>query len=205
MEGVKIMKSSIIFVTGCIAVFLCGCGQESDQSLWSQIAELGREKTELKLQVEGLEQENKTLGEQIETLSAVDKYLRKEAISTLERIAISKRTKLFDKDGDGIFETLVVIVVPFDDAGDKVKVAGEVEVQLWDLDMLPDNARLAKWTVEAEELKTRWMGMMLTDYYRFEFDVAGLIKEEAKELTVKVIFTEYIKGKIFRAQHVVKP
>jgi hypothetical protein len=198
------MKSSIIFVTGCISVLLCGCGQNADSSLWSTITELGREKTELKAQVEGLEQENKTLTEQVETLSAVDKYLREEAISTLERIVISKRTKLFDKDEDGIFETLVVIIVPFDDAGDKVKAAGEVEVQLWDLDVLPDDARLAKWTVEAEEMKTRWMGMMLTDYYRLEFDVAGLIKEDAKELTVKVVFTEYIKGKIFRARHVVK-
>lgn len=199
------MRSSIIFVTGCIAVLLCGCGQEVESSLWDQIAELEREKTELKLQAKDLEQENKILGEQVETLSAVDRYLRQEAISTLERVEISKRTKLFDKDDDGILETLVVIVVPFDDAGDKVKTAGTVEVQLWDLDAAPDDARLAKWTVEAEELKTRWMGMALTNYYRLKFDVAGLIKADAKELTVKVIFTEYIKGKILRAQHVIKP
>ena len=199
------MKASIIFVTGFIAVLLCGCGQDAGPSLWDQIGELGREKTELKAQVAELEAENETLAEQVETLAAVDRDLREEVISTLERIEISKRTQLFDKDNDGLVETLVVIVAPFDDAGDKVKAPGEVEVQLWDLDALPDDARLAKWTVEAEELKGRWMGMMLTDYYRLEFDVAGLVKEEAKELTVKVIFTDYVKGRIFRGQHVVKP
>lgn len=188
-----------------MAVLLGSCGQGSQQSPWGQITKLQRENTELKLQADQLAQENKTLTQQVETLSALDKELRTEAISTLEGITISKRTKLFDKDEDGIYETLVVIVVPFDDAGDRVKAAGQVEVQLWNLEGQPGVARLGKWTVSPEQLKTKWMGMLLTAYYRFEFDVAGLITEDTKELTVKVVFTEYIKGKIFRAQHVIKP
>ena len=199
------MRYSIVVVTGCLAVLLSGCADSTEQLLWDQVAQLGRQKTSLTLQVEALEKEKATLSEQVETLSALDGQVRLDALSNFEKVELSKRTGLFDKDDDGTLESLIVIVVPFDDAGDKIKAAGTVEVQLWDLNADADDALLSEWNIEPEELKSKWMGLMLTDYYRLKFDVGSLINENTRELTVKVKFTDYLTGKVSRAQHVIKP
>lgn len=199
------MRSSIIVVTGCLAILLCGCGDATEKSPWDQVDDLGREKISLKMQVETLEKENATLSEQVETLSAIDGQVRVDLLSTLEKVEISKRSGLFDKDNNGTIESLVVIIVPYDDARDKIKAVGAAEVQLWDLNADASDALLFERKIKPEELKKRWMGLVLTGYYHLKFDIGGLVKENAKGLTVKVKFTDYLTGKVFLAQHVINP
>ena len=199
------MRSWIIVVTGCLAILLCGCGDTTEKSLWNQVDDLGRQKISLKMQVETLEKENATLSEQVEILSAIDGQVRVDLLNTLEKVELSKRSGLFDKDDDGKIESLVVIVVPYDNAGDKIKAVGAVEIQLWDLNADAGDALLFERKITPEKLKKKWMGLVLTGYYHLKFDVGGLVKENAKELTVKVKFTDYLTGKVFRTQHVITP
>ena len=67
-----------------------------------------------------------------------------------------------------------------------------------------DEALLGEWNVEAKELKQLWMGMMLTSYYRLPYKIPELLNDKQKELTIKVKFTDYLTGKIFTEQKVVK-
>ena len=126
-----------------------------------------------------------------------------DVLSKTARIKIGRRSGLFDRDNDGKKEKLIVYVKTIDEAGDAVKAAGEVVVQLWDLNAEEGEALLGKWEIGPAELKRMWAGTVMTNYYRLEFDVSELVKAEQQELTVKVRFTDYVTGKVFGEQKVI--
>jgi len=197
------MKFLFSIVTGCLVFGLLGCGNDSSNSLWEQIKQLGREKTNLKLEVEKLESENEDLSRQVEKLSALGAEKRVDFLSKTSRIKIGRRSGLFDRDNDGKKEKLIVYVKTIDAAGDAVKAAGDAVVQLWDLNAEEGEALLGKWEIGPAELKRMWAGTVMTNYYRLEFDVSELVKAEQQELTVKVRFTDYVTGKVFDEQKVI--
>ena len=198
------MKSYTKILCLCLAITVAGCSKES-QPLWDQIKTLGQEKTTLKLRVEELEQQNKDMSERIDSLSAIDADKRVEGFAAVGRIELGKRSGLFDKDGDGTKEKLVAYVRPFDETGDTVKAAGSVEIQLWDLNKDDDQAFLGQWRVEPAELKKIWFATLITINYRLTFDVSEIVEEFKEPLTVKVTFTDYLTGKVFKEQKVIKP
>jgi hypothetical protein len=198
------IKYRLVVAALAVCAFLLGCDRGMEKSLFSQIKLLAEEKTELKLQVEKLQGANEELTKQVETLSALGPEVRLEALGRLASIEISGRSGLYDKDRDGTKETLVVYVRTIDDAGDAIKAVGSVEVQLWDLEA-EDNARLAQWRIKPDELKRLWSSTVMTSYFRLTFDASELLRDNEKELTVKVTFTDYITGNILRKQRVIQP
>ena len=77
-------------------------------------------------------------------------------------------------------------------------------VQLWDLDKTNGEALVGKWKVEPSELKKLWFASMVTINYRLTFEVADIIESLKETLTVKVTFTDYMTGKIFKEQKAIK-
>jgi len=152
-----------------------------------------------------LSAEVKQLKEQLETLMGINKQARIEALSTISAIELTSRCGLYDKNKDKKKETLVVYLKPIDDMGDCIKAAGAVEIQLWNLNTEPNEALLSKWNIEPKELKKSWSGSLLTSYYKLQFDVNSVLtgKKNEKELTVKAQFTDYLTGKILKAQRVI--
>ncbi|GAH67953.1 unnamed protein product, partial [marine sediment metagenome] len=55
------------------------------------------------------------------------------------------------------------------------------------------------------ELKKLWFATLITINYRLTFDVADKITGDEEALTVKVTFTDYLTGKVFTEQKVIKP
>ena len=55
------------------------------------------------------------------------------------------------------------------------------------------------------ELKQNWFATLITINYRLMFDVAEKITGNEEELVVKVTFTDYLSGKIFKQQKVIRP
>jgi outer membrane murein-binding lipoprotein Lpp len=198
------MKSRLILLAIISAALLSGCNNNSEQSLWTQIQQLAKEKTDLKVQLEKTQKENEQLKTQLVALSSLDRQVRLEALSGLQRIQISKRTGLYDKDDDVKLESFIVYVQPFDDTGDTVKIVGKMIIQLWDLNAQEEHAQIAEWQVEPEQLKESWADTFMTNYYRLKFDEVNLLALQQKELTVKVTFIDYLTGKTLQAQKVVK-
>ena len=165
------------------AVFFCGCAD----------------------QLQKLREENDGLRRQVETLSTLSPEIRLEAISRLEKIKIKSRSRFYDKDRDGKKELLKVYVQPIDSAGDKIKAAGSVRVQLWELNAASDGALLKEWQVEPEELKQMWVGTFFTHYYRLSFDVGDIPGGRDSELKLNISFTDYVTGKVFEGHKILKP
>ncbi len=180
-----------------------GCSTDVQTSLWEQNKALSKEKTALSLEVERLERENTTLSKQVETLTAITKEARTEALVVPETLVIGRHTGLYDKSNRGTADSLVVYVEPRDAKQDTIKAAGGVKVELWNLNAAPEQARLATWEVGPEELKGLWGRGLLGAYYRLTFPLEGVLKGNETELTVKVEFTDYLAGKTLTEQRVI--
>jgi len=79
-----------------------------------------------------------------------------------------------------------------------------VDVQLWDLNKTNGQALLGQWKVEPDELKKLWFATLVTINYRLTFDVTDIVESLEEQLTVKVTFTDYMTGKVFKEQKVIK-
>ena len=190
----------------CVLAFIAGCQNTGKKpTLAEQIQQLKKENTQLTRQIEQSANENKQLKKQIQVLSDLPEQARAENLYRLQRIEVTRYTNFYDKDKDGQKEKLIVYIQPFDEDGDIVKATGAVDVQLWDLNKEADQALLGQWHVTPAQLKKLWFATLITINYRLTFDVAGKIDDFEKPLTVKVTFTDYLTGKVFGEQKVIKP
>lgn len=190
------------------AILLTGC-QDTRQadSLAAQVEQLTQEKTQLRQQIEQSEAQNKQLKEQVQVLAALPQEVKLENLRSLESIKIGRYSGFYDKDKDGRAEKLIVYVQPLDEEGDKIKAAGDVDVQLWDLSKSESSALLGQWHVAPGELKKLWFDTLLTINYRLVFDLPDTIDPDAlaqDSLTVKVTFTDYLTGRTLTEQKAIK-
>jgi hypothetical protein len=192
-----------IILAGVLA-FAVGCESGERVSLTEQIKTLRGEKVGLKRQIEQSEAEKQQLKERVKVLAGLEGKTF-ENIYQVERVEISRYTNLYDKDKDGRDEKLIVYIQPIDKQGDIVKATGEVDVQLWDLNRAAGEALLEKWHVGPEQLQENWSATLLAINYRLVFDVPDELDTIEGPLTVKVTFTDYLTGKVFKEQRTIKP
>ncbi|MCK5000693.1 MAG: hypothetical protein KAS23_14215 [Anaerohalosphaera sp.] len=193
------MRSTIIALL-LIAAAVTGCSKSTVKPQWEKISELQKKNSLLDQQTKELTEQMEELQKLNKTLASLDKEARSDALNRLDRIEIQNRSGLYDKDDNGTKEKLIVYIKPFDDTPDPFKAAGRVEVELWNLDAEPQQARIGKWTVEPQQLKKLWSATFMTGYFRLTFDLENQIKEPAQNLTIKVKFTDYITGKVLNTQ-----
>ncbi len=191
----------------CLLSFAAGCENANSikTPLVEQIGNLTEQKTQLENQLEQTRAENKQLKKQMHVLTGLPEQVKGENLYRLGEIVIGGYTGFFDKDKDGEKEKLIVYIQPIDEEGDIIKASGTVEVQLWDLNKEEGQALLGQWHVEPDELKEVWFATMITINYRLTFDIADKVKSFDEPLTVKVTFTDYLSGKVFKEQKVIKP
>jgi hypothetical protein len=191
-----VKRTEIIFAA-VVIFFFAGCenGQEG--------ASVVDEMEALRVENVQLSEELAESREQIQVLSGLEAEVRLENVYDLQAVKLTRFTNLYDKDKDGKKEKLIVYLKPEDEEGDAVKASGTVDVELWDLARGEGEALIGKWHVDAQSLKQQWSAAMTTNY-RLIFDVGGLAEGD-EELVVKVVFTDYLSGKVFREQMVIKP
>ncbi|RKY06687.1 MAG: hypothetical protein DRP65_11460 [Planctomycetota bacterium] len=194
-----------VLVIVALLGLVCGCDNGGRSSLRDEFETLSRERGELKRQVEELQSENKELTGRIGQLAALTDETKLEALPELERIELGRRTGLYDKDGDGRKDKLVVYISPYDTTADTIKAPGSVKISLWDLNAGSEGAQLGEWQIAGTELKGAWAGTFLTNYYRLTLDAGQYLTGDEGELTLNVTFTDYIGGKVLTAQKVIKP
>lgn len=187
-----------------LAVTGCNKANEKAQML-EKIEQLTEQNTELTGALVQSKSENEELKGQVQVLSSLPDEVKGENLYNLQKIKIGRYTDFYDKDHDGKKETMIVYIQTIDDQGDKMKASGTAEIELWDLNKQDGQAMLARWKVEPEELKKLWYATMLTINYRFTFDITETVKSFNKPLTVKVKFTDYLTGRTFEDQRVIKP
>jgi len=193
-------------VAGCVfAIAGCQTARERKLSPAEKIQKLTEEKIHLTQQIQQSEAQNRHLKQQLQVLVGLGPNREPESIYGLQKVTIGKYTNFYDKDKDGKAEKLIVYIQPIDAQDDIIKAAGTVDVQLWDLNRPDGQAMLGQWHVGTQELKKLWFASLITINYRLTFDVAPEITASQEPLTVKVTFTDYLTGKVFEEQKVIKP
>jgi hypothetical protein len=200
----KKAKSVAVLVGVGLLGFVVGCNNGDKSPVAEQIDALREEKAQLAYELERSESKNEQLEQQIEVLSGLPED-KLEGLYELQRVKLTRYTNLYDKDKDGQYEKLIVYIQPIDEEGDVVKATGAVDVQLWDLNRDEDEALVGQWRVGPEELKELWFATIVITNYRLTFDVSDKIEQFKEPLTVKVTFTDYLTGKVFEEQRVIKP
>jgi len=199
-----VRRASFIFIF-CLLGF-SGCNNANEKTeMLKEIEQLTNQNKELTGRAEKAESQNKQLKGQVQVLTTLPENVRAESLYNLQQIRIGRYTDFFDKDHDGKKETLIVYIQPSDDQGDRIKASGSVEVELWDLNKTDGHAMLGQWKVEPEELKKNWYATLITINYRLTFDITDIVEDFDKPLTVKIKFTDYLSGKTFEDQKVIKP
>jgi len=206
---VSLLSSVLCLLSSVFCLyFIAGCENANSKKtpLVEQIGNLTEQKTQLENQLEQSKAENKQLTKHMHVLSGLPEQVKGENLYRLEKIKIGKYTGFFDKDDDGTKEKLIVYIQPIDEEGDIIKATGAVDVQLWNLDSSETNqALLGQWHVEPGELKKLWFATLVKINYRLTFDIADKVQSFDEPLTVKVTFTDYLTGKVFKEQKVIKP
>lgn len=194
------IQNLIVVLSVCGIILIAGCQEKQKKEAGKDSIAGQKETNESPVK---LTEEITLLKKQLEGLMGINKQARTEALSTLSSVELTDRSDLYSKGEDKKKNTLIVFLKPIDDMGDVVKAAGAVEVELWNLNLPPENAMLEKWKIEPEELKKTWTSSLMSTYYKLQFDVGSILTGSEKELTLKVQFTDYLTGKIFKGQKVI--
>jgi outer membrane murein-binding lipoprotein Lpp len=203
-----------LLIAVCCILLLAGCQEKAKTPKAPKAskplvgAKAEQSEVSIKRENEKLKAENQQLEEQIKTLTDIDRLARTEAISTISSIEMTNRCGIYDKKSDDSNSTaknkmLIVYLRPIDDMGDCIKAAGALKIELWNLNAKPDEALLKSWGIEPKDLRRKWSGSLLTSYYKLQFDVHSILTGKEKELTLKAEFTDYLTGKILKAQQVI--
>jgi hypothetical protein len=182
----------------------CGIGSERMSPLEMKVRDLEREKAQLASQLEQSQVEAAQLKAQVQTLAALPPSKPENLFYALSAVKISRLTDFYDKNEDGRRDKLIVYLQPVDRAGDAIKSAGIVSVQLWNLSRPDGQALLGQWQVLPGELYKLWFNTLTSTAYRLTFDVATTPEMLAQPLTVKSTFTDYLTGQVFTDQFVIQ-
>ena len=208
MGTLRIIPSTLLRTCLTISVLAAaaGCGgTDKGVPLQDKIQSLTDEKAQMQKQMDQTKAENERLKKQNKVLAALPDKVKGENLSDIEEVKITKLTNLYDKNKDGKKEKLIVYLQPTDRDGDVVKAPGEVDVELWDLEKEPGKAKLGDWQVKPKELKKLWFSTVLGTNYRLTFNIGEMAIDPTEPLTVKVAFTDYLTGKVFKDQKLIKP
>ncbi len=205
MDGKVItVKAVNIILAGCLLAITAGCESQKAKPAISEKETLQQQNTQLKKQIDSYKAENVELQKQISTLTVTGKAATKD-IYDLKKVELTKYTNFYDRDKDGKKEKLIAYLKPTDSQGDIIKAAGEVNIQLWDLNKKETSALLTQWNIPADKLGEKWFSAILGTNYRFAFDITGKVKDFSIPLTVKATFKDRLSGKTFFSQKVIEP
>ena len=193
----------MLWVLTAILLSGCGIGSERKHPMELKVEALQREKAEVARDLEQCQVENVQLQERVKAMVALPKGNHEDPYK-LTSIRIARYTGFYDKDGDGRREKLLVYLQPIDESGDIIKAAGAVHVQLWNLEDPNGAVLLGQWRVQPAELRKLWISALVSEY-RIPFDASLTPELLARPLTVKVAFTDFLTGEIFREQQVIQP
>jgi hypothetical protein len=190
---------------GALVLSGCGIGSERVSPLEMKVRSLEQEKAQLAGQLEQSRIETEQVKAQVKALAVLPQDKKENRFYALETVKIARFTDFYDKGGDVPQKKLIVYVQPVDQAGDAIKTAGTVSIQLWNLNDPNSKAPLGQWQVGPEQLYKLWFNSFLSTAFRLTFDVSPTSAALAQPLTVRMTFTDYLTGQVFTDQYIIQP
>jgi len=185
---------------GCfamIAMWLAGCASRGDlETLESELRKQELAQEELQLELSRTRDDLKVARNESAALRAQLTENRQVALSpeqadVLFRAEAIKFNMLLtsgqDRDGRPGDDGLSVLLMPVDAHGDLVKLAGQVDLELFDMTLPADRQRLGQWRFPIDQVRDRWHKGFLSAGYLFQVD--WQTPPAAEELTLHASLT----------------
>jgi hypothetical protein len=104
-------------------------------------------------------------------------------------------------DGQPGDDGVTVYLRPLDRAGDAVKVAGDIRIELYDLANPPDDNLVGVYSVPVDEASRLWHGKLATYHYtvRCPWESGPPAHDE---ITIRATFEDYLTQRVMTAQTV---
>ena len=196
--------AAAILITSMVAVLLCAGCMEPDTltpKLQKQLqASQAREK-QLTAQVEKLVAHSDEQDKQIATLRKLGPD-RLGKLFVVDRIKLGRYTGGIDTDKKPGQDAIKVIVKPYDRAGSIIKAAGEIKIQLFDLGAPKAERLIAEFIYPVEKIGKHWSSGFMS--YHYSFDCLWPSPPKNPDITVRAEFTDYLTGKTFSDQKLIK-
>lgn len=115
--------------------------------------------------------EKELLRQQMTAVNGPSSGALPEQTQALARISGLSINKLMsggqDQDGDQTDEALQLIVAPHDADGDLVKVAGQMEIEAYDMSRTGEDKRVGRWVFDSGEARKHWHSGFLSSGFQF--------------------------------------
>ncbi len=170
---------------------------------------LRRDLIETRDQLRQARDENALLREQIRQrdaqiagLQALGGEARLARLFPVQRVRIGNYSTGIARGEEPADSGVKVLLEPLDAAGNSMKAAGDVTIQLYDLAAPPGENLLHEDRFPAEEIANKWTSGLFSQYYVFEC-FWGQKAPRHDQITVRVVFLDVLTGKSFTDQKVV--
>ena len=180
-----------------------GCAQD-------QLPQVLRERDEARDQVriarqqeQAAQEQLRQRDEQVRLLLALGAGKRLERVFTVQRIQIGDKCCGIGEPNAAWDKGVKVYLEPVDQDAVSIKAAGEVTIELYDLAAPQDRNRLCACRFPVEEIGKKWTQGFMSQFYIFECEWGGNPPSQ-KQVTVRVVFVDYLTGKTFTDQKVVE-
>lgn len=190
---------TMVLVNGCM--FRLGPTEQKDRPVWQSNKSLQQQKTIAENKARTLEDENKQLKQQVETLGTLDKAVRLENLYDIQAINIGSSTGIYAKKNDKK-PYLVVYFSPTDQVGDAIKASGTVTVELWNLAGKEEESLIQKWEVGPDSLKKDWGIGLMNAFYRLSLNLPDNLPKKS-DYVVRISFTDYLSGKVLTGRKII--
>ncbi|RPI64583.1 MAG: hypothetical protein EHM48_00520 [Planctomycetaceae bacterium] len=148
-----------------------------------------------------LSEQNRSQQERIQSLLGLgDKRLDK--IFHTKSISLGAATGGVSTDGKDGHDAVKIYIQPMDQYGSVIKAPGEAKVQLFDLAAPLSQNLVGQCEMSVDQLAKNWAGGFFV--YHYSFPCPFTTQPQHREITVRVVFVDYITGQEFSAQKTVQ-
>jgi hypothetical protein len=196
-------KSVTIFVMLLLlAVGGCKSFTSEDPSKTKVVEDDRAEVKQLRSDLVQAQQKNNQLTEQITFLRGISQD-RWSHLVRVAKIQFGRFTRSDDADDNGVDDVVIVYLQLVDKQGDKIKAAGEVFFELWDL-ADSDGPMFRRWDFGLEQLPDYWLGGVMANHYKFLLTWPAEKLLQHSNLTLKCRFTDALSGEVFETQKMIE-
>ncbi|MBN1766276.1 MAG: hypothetical protein JW860_13530 [Sedimentisphaerales bacterium] len=195
-----VMAGTIIFCVFTL-LFPSGCSKVPTQDEHeSRIKELEEHIQDLQKEISIKNDRLKQLNGQLDTLRGFPAD-RLEQLVTVELIEFGRYTRIQTGKPDAPENELIIYLLLRDRHGDRIKAAGTLLVELWDLDAPEGKNLIIRKNYSMAELTQYYLGGVLADHYKIQIPCP---KTPNPNLTLKCRYTETLTGKTFEIQQLIE-
>lgn len=197
-RGAGFSQSRVFVSFAIIAILLLGGCFDSPGTIKQLQQEIDQQNLDLKA-CELAKFECETRSAELETRIKNQPRLANVDIDDLfvvDQIKIASRSGGIDLDGKPGDEGVVVYIQPVDAAGDVIKAAGAITIQLIDLTNVGSPKALATMEYsDPDTVKKSWYGGFLTNHYSFKIPFPESMDRIPPELHVRAVFLDWLTGR----------